>query len=157
MNWSDNVVSARRRGLDTYEWTFVIDRAGRGYPARAIAKMLGRAVEDVLPFMPADEPDPAPVPVPAIAPPAASEIVSIKPLPKVVKDIVIAVARRRGLCPSDILGPSRLQATSHARQEVMWELHRLGRFSLHQIGGFMGRDHTTVLTGARAHEKRWDL
>jgi len=41
-----------------------------------------------------------------------------------------------------------------ARQRFMAEAYATGRFSLPQIGRFIGRDHTTVLHGIRAHGRR---
>ncbi len=61
----------------------------------------------------------------------------------------------------DILGPSRHQFVSIPRQEVMWRLRMIcwkdgsPKHSFPEIGRAIGgRDHTTVLSGVRRHERR---
>jgi len=68
------------------------------------------------------------------------------------------VAARFGVHPDDIRGPCRGFWAVHPRQEAMYLAHKTGQFSLQQIGNFFGgRDHTTVLHGVRAHERRAGL
>lgn len=44
---------------------------------------------------------------------------------------------------------------AHPRQEAMWMMWQQEHLSLPRIGRFLGgRDHTTILHGCRAHEKR---
>lgn len=61
----------------------------------------------------------------------------------------------------DILGPSRHQFVTIPRQEVMWRLRMIcwkdgsPKHSFPEIGRAIGgRDHTTVLSGVRRHERR---
>jgi chromosomal replication initiator protein len=69
--------------------------------------------------------------------------------------IVDRVAARHGLTLADLLGQSRIWRIARARQaayaairiELGWSLPRIGRL-------FGGRDHTTILKGIRAHERR---
>lgn len=71
------------------------------------------------------------------------------------KEIISEVAHRRKLSVNEMLSPSRKHCIAHARQEAMWEIHtRLGR-SLPWIAQALHlKDHTTVLHGIRAHERR---
>ena len=78
-----------------------------------------------------------------------------------VREIAREVAQRHGVSMADILGERRFRPIVHARQEVAWRLARLRhpdgscRFSLPQIGAWLGgRHHTTILHAIRAHEKR---
>lgn len=80
---------------------------------------------------------------------------------RTMAQIVADVAFERDVSEGDLIGPSRARWISHPRQEAMWrcyEEHRangLRVYSLPSIGRFFGgRDHTTVLHGIRAHEKR---
>jgi len=75
--------------------------------------------------------------------------------------VLADVAERHGVDADDITGPSRLRQIVHARQEVAWKVRQAQtacfepRFSLVQIGTWLGgRDHTTILHGIRAHERR---
>jgi len=53
-----------------------------------------------------------------------------------------------------ILGRSNVRTVTRARQRFMAEAYQTGRWSLPQIGAFIGRDHTTVLAGVRSHEAK---
>ncbi len=67
---------------------------------------------------------------------------------------VQAIAERHGLPVEAVMGRCRQREYVLARQEAMWVLrNRLGD-SLPRIGRLMGRDHTTILHGIRAHEAR---
>jgi chromosomal replication initiation ATPase DnaA len=72
------------------------------------------------------------------------------------------VALDRGVSFDDLVMPgdvpgARAFAIAHPRQEAMWRMRQAGKWSLPQIGRFLGeRDHTTVLSGIRAHQKRLD-
>jgi chromosomal replication initiation ATPase DnaA len=69
--------------------------------------------------------------------------------------IIEDVARRHGLRLSDLVGVSRIRPVVYARHEAFWIMRRDGRWSTPQIGRVMGcRDHTTVIAGARGHERR---
>lgn len=70
-----------------------------------------------------------------------------------VLQIVDAVAEATGIPARHILGPRRDGPTARARQIVMYEA-RLAGLSYPQIGQALGRDHSTVIEGVRAEEKR---
>jgi chromosomal replication initiation ATPase DnaA len=72
--------------------------------------------------------------------------------------IAEAISKAHGIGVAELKGPSRLQAISIARFELMWRLYAIRRadgsraYSLPMIGRFLGgRDHTTILHGIR----RW--
>jgi chromosomal replication initiation ATPase DnaA len=67
--------------------------------------------------------------------------------------MVVDVAAEAGVSAAAILGPRRDKHIAQARQAVMY-LARLEGHSLSDIGRAMGRDHTTVLHGIKAHEER---
>ena len=77
-----------------------------------------------------------------------------------MKTILAEVAADHGLRPSDITGDRRFIHHVRARQDFMWRARQVKfmdgkpRYSLPQIGQFLGVDHTTVIHGVRAHEKR---
>ena len=75
--------------------------------------------------------------------------------------ILAQVAANWHVSTSDLLGRDRRRFAVRPRQEAWARLYalRTGRtsdatYSLPQIGGWFDRDHTTVLHGIRAHEKR---
>lgn len=71
------------------------------------------------------------------------------------KEVTLEVANHYGLTWDEILGPAREHRVAHPRQEAFALIWAQGRLSLPAIGRrFNGRDHTTVLHGVRAHEKR---
>jgi chromosomal replication initiator protein len=75
--------------------------------------------------------------------------------PLSMHSIAKAVAAHYGLTLEDLKGPSRKKCFSRPRQEAMALMCAVGRYSLPQIGQFLGgRDHTTVLHGKRAYAKR---
>jgi len=74
--------------------------------------------------------------------------------PKSMADIIADVSKRTGVPVHDIKGPSRFRSIVRARHMFMTEAYETGRFSLPQIGRFLGRDHTTVLHGIRQHKSR---
>lgn len=54
-----------------------------------------------------------------------------------------------------LIGHSRNQKVSRARQHLMWALLCEPKLSTTKIGLFLGgRDHTTILYGAKAHARR---
>jgi len=68
-----------------------------------------------------------------------------------VRSIILEVAKRHGISPLDITGPSRARPITEARRVAMVETY-LTRLDLStpQIGReFGGRDHTTVLHSIR--------
>ena len=70
--------------------------------------------------------------------------------------IATSIARREGVCPKDVLGRSKFNMHAHPRQEAMWVLNLRGH-STPKIGAWAGRDHTTVLWAAKAHQRRYEL
>lgn len=86
---------------------------------------------------------------------AAMTVPACHPARSNSKRIIAQVADRHGLTVAELMGTTRVRLIAHARQEAMWRISReLGR-SLPEIGRMMGgRDHTTVLHGIRAYEKR---
>lgn len=80
---------------------------------------------------------------------------SQKMLPPRVRQIVEAVALRRGLTPAAIQAKGQTYVISHARQEVYYELRQLlPQPTLPMIARWFEADHTTVLWGVKAHTKR---
>jgi chromosomal replication initiation ATPase DnaA len=73
-------------------------------------------------------------------------------MPGGMRRIAMAVAARHGVSLAQMRGPQRRFA--RARQEAFALLRATGHFSLPQIGRWFNKDHTTVLFGARAHERR---
>lgn len=77
-----------------------------------------------------------------------------------MREIIAFVAAKHGLTPSDLIGPNRRPAVCRARQEAMYwcraqEAPNGGaRWTLPKIAATLGRDHTTVLHGVRAHKAR---
>ena len=78
-----------------------------------------------------------------------------------MRSIVYDVAKRHGITPEDIVGHDRSHRFTHPRQEAMWLMREVRlsdgrqRWSLPRIAAHLGnRDHTTVLHGVRAHQKR---
>lgn len=66
------------------------------------------------------------------------------------------VCRRRGVVREQLCGRARTSSVSRARQELWWlirnqpEMH----YSLPEIASLFRRDHTTVLHGIQAHQRR---
>lgn len=78
----------------------------------------------------------------------------VPPVPT-MREILEGVASRTGYTVEQLKGPRRPQGLAHARQLAMAEMYATGRFSLPQIGRFLGnRHHTTILHGVRAHNAR---
>lgn len=70
--------------------------------------------------------------------------------------IALEVAERYDLTVDDLRGRDRDRYLSRARQEAMWHMVQNGK-SLTQIGRFLGgRDHTTIIAGAKAHALRME-
>lgn len=70
--------------------------------------------------------------------------------PQILADVCL----RYEVAVEDVLSGSRWKPVSRARQAFMAEAYATGRWSQPQIGAFLGRDHTTVLHGLRAHARR---
>ncbi len=76
------------------------------------------------------------------------------------RETLRVVAAKHKMPQSAILGPRRYRELVYARQELVWLLRqardRTGkhRFSYLTIARWMGQDHTTLIHGYKAHEKR---
>lgn len=71
------------------------------------------------------------------------------------RSIIEKVARKHGLCVSDLTGRSQKRPICHARFEAAWLLHRPPlRLSQIRIGKWLGgRDHSTISNAIRRHEE----
>ena len=68
--------------------------------------------------------------------------------------IVKQEAEKAGVCREDIFADDRTRQAIIARHSVMHRLRVELGWSLGQIGQHLGRDHTTILHGIRAHKRR---
>ncbi len=76
------------------------------------------------------------------------------PWPNTMAEITSETAAKHGVTVEALKGPKAARAVSWPRQEAMWLMREAG-FSLNQIGRYLGgRDHATVLYGARTHLAR---
>ncbi len=64
------------------------------------------------------------------------------------------IAVLHGLTLSEINDPAAKRRYARTRQHVMHALMATGRYSSTSVGRFLNRDHSTVLHGVRAHERR---
>lgn len=77
-----------------------------------------------------------------------------------MRGILASVAHAHDVSLEDLRGPSRKRRFTFPRQEAMWRIRQVRvsaggyRYSLPQIGEFLGRDHATVLHGVRTYEAR---
>lgn len=74
-------------------------------------------------------------------------------------DLALPIAFAYGVTVADLRGSARVHAVP--RQHLMWKARQYrqtngaNRWSYPQIGRYLGgRDHTTVMHGEKAHEKR---
>jgi chromosomal replication initiator protein len=74
--------------------------------------------------------------------------------PARVRAVVERVAADRKVPLADLLGRSRRTAATEARQAAYAAVREATGASYPMIGRWFGRDHSTVLTGARAHYER---
>lgn len=72
-----------------------------------------------------------------------------------LKSMALDVCHRHKISLAGLRGAARTRPIAWPRQEFMWEAYQTGRYSLGQIGLYLGdRDHTTILHGVRAHAAR---
>lgn len=66
------------------------------------------------------------------------------------------VCRRRGVTTYEVCGRARTRGVSYARHELWWRIrnHPDRHYSFAEIAKLFRRDHTTVLQGIKAHQKR---
>jgi hypothetical protein len=150
--------TTRRGGLDPYELAFIGQKLEAGVPVSAIAKMLGRpaqTIRDGLPpsFREAVRPEPSPPALIPPPPPIRAASVKTRPTPDRARRAIREVCDRHIVTWSEIMGPGRTKPVAQARQQAFVALAEMG-FPLADIGRFFNRDHTTVLWGIRAHERR---
>jgi hypothetical protein len=164
-NLAGAFVTSRRGSIDAYEIEFIQTRVRAGTSAANIARMLGRPIDDVRPWMVGDNPPAREMPK-IRTPYVRSKVVlslwrGLIAQPAVARDrapsmkeIAESVSWRYGVPMEDLRGPSRLKAFALARQAAMYEMVVEDRWSLPQIGLYFDRDHTTVLHGYRRHAQR---
>lgn len=70
------------------------------------------------------------------------------------KTFIRVQAEANGLTYSDVIGRSRKRVLIPVRQRIWLEMHRAGKSFPEIAQIFSGRDHTTVLSGVRAAERR---
>jgi hypothetical protein len=156
--------TSRKGGLDAYEVAFIQQKLDACVPWSAIAKMLGRPIDDIR-----TRASLAPsAPIVESTSHAGAELGSVQPtwrprcrvprlrmMPAAVREVVEAVAIHHGVTPQSMVGPSHKRVYAFARHEAWHLLYATGRYSLPQIGSwFGGRDHTTVLNGIRGYVRR---
>jgi chromosomal replication initiator protein len=74
------------------------------------------------------------------------------------RDIIRTVAEAHAISVNDLVCASHSRALVLARHEAAYEIARITRLSLVQIGKALGgRDHTTVLHAIRMHAQRSGL
>lgn len=64
------------------------------------------------------------------------------------------IAVLHGLTLAEINDPAAERRYARTRQHVMHALMATGRYSSTSVGRLLNRDHSTVLHGVRAHERR---
>ena len=69
-------------------------------------------------------------------------------------EIVKAVAKHYRITEAEIYGRTKPVRIARARQVAMYLIRTKLKLSYPRIGKFMGRDHTTVLSGRRAVARR---
>lgn len=75
-------------------------------------------------------------------------------IPDTMADIIERVSLETGIPIAELKSPGRRRPITYARQDFMARARATGRFSFAQIGRFLGRDHTTIVHGVRAHARR---
>jgi chromosomal replication initiation ATPase DnaA len=70
-------------------------------------------------------------------------------------ELVDEVCRARRITREELCGRGRTKAVASARRELWWRLrhHQELSFSYEEIGRLFDRDHATVISGVRAHER----
>jgi chromosomal replication initiation ATPase DnaA len=85
----------------------------------------------------------------------ALEVTRVIPPAPPISEIAEVASRATGVTVEDILGDSKIHRISHVRQYVMWRARKEG-FSLPAIARVMRRDHTTIIHGIEAVNKRME-
>lgn len=152
-----------RRGGVSEDCDFIRRKAFEGVPVSAIARMVARPVSDVRAIActvaaPIERPAPKVTKRPRVVLSLWRGLMAVPDAPtgrKTMAQVAAPVCAEHGVSLEDVIGPMRFRVITRARQAVMYALVQEKRWSLPQIGKFLGdRDHTTVLHGYRAHAKR---
>lgn len=166
---SGDFATSRRGSLSLSEIDFIRRKADAGVGAFNIARMLGCSTQDVQPWMKAYNPPSRAAPKIRTPRPQVRQVLSLwrglitihepaappSDSPESKRALVARIAAAYDVTVDDVRGPSRVRSIARARQHVMHEMVSLGRWSLPQIGQYLGdRDHTTVLHGYRRHAQR---
>jgi chromosomal replication initiation ATPase DnaA len=69
-------------------------------------------------------------------------------------EIIADVATRRGVTRREIMSGDRTARVSRVRHEAYAAVRAATRMSYPAIGRIFHRDHTTIIHGIRAHERR---
>ena len=69
------------------------------------------------------------------------------------RPVILAILKECRVTVEELTSDTRTDRIAHARQIIMAALHDRG-FSTTEIGGLLGRDHTTVIHGIRAANAR---
>lgn len=124
------------------------------YPITPVARGIPPRPKPAAPAEPPPRPPPPPVPTPEEfwARVEAGEVPKSR---RAALRMVECVAVKHGLTLEDAMGKSKLYKISHMRQECYWWLNRKFGFSTPVTAEVMGgKDHTSILHGVKAHEKR---
>lgn len=78
----------------------------------------------------------------------------MRPRGPTMRKVISEVAERHGLTLTQLRDHCRTRSIAYVRQEAMYEARVRAGKSLPMIGRYLNRDHTTVLYGVRAHERR---
>lgn len=68
--------------------------------------------------------------------------------------VVVSVAALHGVTSSQVMSDDNCHRVAHCRHHAMAEIRRLFKWSYPKIGEAFGRDHSTVMSGIKAHEQR---
>lgn len=158
--------TSRRGGIDADEIGFIADQAAKGRTRQQVARMIGRALEDVLAVWPQAQKPPE---APALK---RTEVAVYSPelvlslwkglIPRSPKNVTMEmlkweVARDYGVTIADLEGDCRARWIAIPRQDLMWRAAKTGKWSYPKIGQAIGgRDHSTVIHGKDAHQARLD-
>lgn len=85
-----------------------------------------------------------------IEPPRKTLAVDLCPLKRIIREVCV----NRNIEYRQMMSKRRRRNVAHARQEAYWRCYNETGASYPEIGRMMGRDHTSVMYGAREHEKR---
>lgn len=73
-----------------------------------------------------------------------------------ISEICRKVAEKHGFELGDLAGDTRAVPVVLARREACWECYTKHHYGSSMIGRFLRRDHSTVLTAVKAHQRHID-